>query len=124
MSAPQSVTANFGTIAVAPDVTAQLTISTGAPAFNRATGRFSQAVTIVNNGAALVSSAYVLDNLAAGYTMFAPNGFTSATAPVGSPYVEIGPLGAGGSITFTIQLTRTGTPALTYTPRVLGAGSR
>jgi hypothetical protein len=49
MDAPKSITANFTQILVAPNVTAQFTVTRGVPAFNRGTGRFSQVVTIVNN---------------------------------------------------------------------------
>ena len=33
-------------------------------------------------------------------------------------------IGAGATVTFQIELTRVGTPVLTYTPRVLGVGPR
>ena len=39
-------------------------------------------------------------------------------------YKEIGAISAGASVTFTVEFTPVGTPALTYTPRALGAGSR
>ena len=124
MDAAKSIAAVFSAVVGAPDVTAQLTITRGVLAFNRGTGRYSQTVTIINNGAALTASAYVVDSLAAGYAMFAPSGFTALTSPAGSPYKEIGAIGAGANVTFTVEFTRVGTPALTYTPRALGAGSR
>ena len=125
MDAAKSVTANFSAVqGVAPDVTAQLTVTRGAVVVNRATGRYLQSVTIGNNGAALASAAYVLDNLAAGYTLFAPSGQTLSALPAGNSYKEIGALGVGATVTFSIELTRVGTPVLTYTPRVLGNGPR
>jgi hypothetical protein len=108
----------------APAVTSQFKITLGAPVLNRTTNRFTQAITIVNSGAALTAAAFVLDNLAAGYALYQPSGLTSATVPAGSPYQELGAINAGASITFSIQLTRTGTPTLTYTPRILGVGLR
>jgi hypothetical protein len=94
--------------------------------FNRGTGRYFQSVTIVNNGTALAASAFVLDSLAAGYTVYQLNGtpVTTLAAPLGSPYLEVGPIAAGASVTFTVEFTRVGTPALVYTPRVLAAGIR
>jgi len=108
----------------AGNVTGQLTVTRGAVVFSRATSLYAQSVTVSNSGAALASAAFVLDNLAAGYTLYQPSGVTAATTPVGSPYQEIGPINAGATVTFTIQFTRTGTPALTYTPRILGPGAR
>jgi hypothetical protein len=124
MNAPQSITANFTAIVGAPNVTSQLSITGGVLAFSRATNRYTQTVTVTNNGSALTSAAYVLDNLAAGYTLIQPSGSTAFTSPVGSPYREIGALGTGGSVTFTVEFTRVGTPAFSYTPRILGVGSR
>lgn len=124
MDAAKAVTANFTAATAAPNVTSQVAISLSLPAFNRATGRFSQTVTLTNNGPALASAAYVIDNLAAGYTVFSPAGLTSQAAPAGSPFVEIGGIASGATVTFTVQFTRTGTPTLTYTPRVLGPGTR
>lgn len=123
MSAPATVTANFSP-AAAPAVTSQLTISRTAPAFNRATGRFSQTVRITNNGSALSGLAYVLDSLSAGYTLLDAGGVTSAALPAGSPYKEIGAIGPGETYSVTLEFVRTGNLALTYTPRVLGAGAR
>ncbi len=124
MNTPATVSAVFAVVSSAPDVTSQLTATQGVLAFNRGTRRFSQTVTIVNNGTALAAAAYVIDNLAAGYTMFLPSGVTSLAPPAGSPYNEIGAIGAGTSVTFAVEFTRVGTPAFTYTPRALGAGSR
>jgi uncharacterized repeat protein (TIGR01451 family) len=124
MSGPQTIAANFAGIVIAPDVTSQLSVSATGPIYNRVTGRFSQTLTLTNNGSALAASAVAFDNLAAGYTVFTPSGFTVATAPAGSAYVEVGAIPAGGTATVTVQFTRVGIPTLTYTRRVLGAGSR
>ena len=56
--------------------------------------------------------------------MFGNSGFTSGTTPIGSPYLETGPIGAGASITVTIEFTRTGTQPIAYSPRLLGEGVR
>ena len=125
MNAPATVTANFSAnTPMAPNLTAEVTITRSTPAFNRATGRFVQTVTISNPGAAIANAAFVLDSLPAGVALFQPAGVTSSAIPVGSPYKEIGSIGGGASVTVTLEFTRTGTPAITYTPRLLGAGTR
>ena len=106
------------------DLTSQVTITRGAAIFSRVTGRYTQSITLSNSGAALPATAFVLDNLATGYALYQSSGFTSAAAPASSPFQEIGVVGAGANVTFTLELTRTGTPALTYTPRILGPGAR
>ncbi|MCC6536131.1 MAG: Ig-like domain repeat protein [Bryobacterales bacterium] len=125
MNAPAAVVANFAEgVPVAPNLTAQVTVTRGAPAFNRATGRFTQTVTVSNPGAAIANPAFVLDSLPAGVALFQSAGVTLATVPAGSPYKEIGSIGGGAAVTFTLEFTRTGTAAITYAPRLLGAGSR
>jgi uncharacterized repeat protein (TIGR01451 family) len=109
---------------VTNNVTAQVSVSKTGVSLSRATGRYSQTVKLTNNGAALAAAAYVLDSLPSGVAMYQPDGYTSAALPAGSPYKEAGPIGAGASVTFTIQFTRTGTPSITYTARVLGSGPR
>jgi hypothetical protein len=106
------------------NVTTQLSVGATGVSLSRATGRYSQTVKVTNNGAALSAAAYVLDSLPSGVAMYQQDGYTSAALPAGSPYKEIGPIGAGASVTFTIQFTRVGTPPITYTTRVLGSGPR
>jgi uncharacterized repeat protein (TIGR01451 family) len=102
-----------------------LTYTQSALVQNRATGYFTRTVTVTNSGAAISASAYVADGLPAGVSMVSPSGTTDGSAPpAGSPYLELGPIGAGGSVTKTIQFSRTGTQAITYTTRILGAGPR
>jgi uncharacterized repeat protein (TIGR01451 family) len=91
---------------------------------NRITGIYSQTVKLTNNGTALPAAAYVFDSLPTGVTVSSATGFTSAALPAGSPYAEAGPIGANATVTLTIQFTRAGTQAVTYTARVLGSGLR
>jgi hypothetical protein len=105
-------------------VTPQVSIYATGVSYNRGTGLFTQTVKLTNNGAALAAAAYVLDSLHAGVTMSNPSGTTNAALPAGSPYLEAGPIGAGATVTLTIHFTRTGTPPITYTARVLGSGPR
>jgi len=112
-------------LASIPDnVTSQVSVSQSVVTFNRITGLYSQTVKIINNGPALSDAAYVAASLPSGVAMYEPTGYTTSQPPVGSPYKDLGAIGAGGSVTVTIQFTRTGTPAVTYTPVVLGPGPR
>jgi hypothetical protein len=119
-----SAASNSVTPGAAPDVTAQFSVTRSVVTLNRATGRYSQAVTITNNGAPLASAAYGADGLPAGVAMTSPDGFTSATVPNGSPYKELGTMGSGARLTIAIEFTRTGTQAFTYNARLLGPGPR
>jgi uncharacterized repeat protein (TIGR02543 family) len=104
---------------------ASLTYTQSLLVLNRSTGNYSRTVTVTNSGSAISASAYVADGLPAGVSMLNASGTTDAAAPpAGSPYVELGPIGANSSVTATIQFSRSGTQAVTYTTRVLGAGPR
>jgi hypothetical protein len=108
-----------------PDnVTTQISVNATVVTFNRLTNLYSQTVKLTNNGSALTAAAYVADSLPAGVAMYQPSGYTSAALPAGSPYKEAGPIAPGATVTLTVQFTRTGTPAITYTPRVMGPGPR
>jgi hypothetical protein len=109
---------------ISDNVTQQITVSASVVTLSRATGRYSQTIKLTNNGSALSGAAYVADSLPSGVTMYQPDGYTSAQLPAGSPYKEIGAIGSGASVTLTIQFSRTGTQAITYTPRIVGPGSR
>jgi hypothetical protein len=109
---------------ITSNVTAQMTIVESVVTFNRGTGLYTQTVKLTNNGAALPAAAYVLDSLHSGVALSNPDGYTSAALPAGSPYKEVGPIGAGATVTLTIHFTITGTPPITYTARVLGSGPR
>jgi hypothetical protein len=100
------------------------TYTQGAFLLNRRTGLIIQSVTVTNNGPAIAGAAYVADGLAVGVSMVSASGTTSATTPAGSPYQELGPIGANSSVTATIQFSLTATQAITYTVRILGPGAR
>jgi uncharacterized repeat protein (TIGR01451 family) len=106
------------------NATSQISVKTSVVTFNRGTGLYSQTVTLTNQGTALSSAAYVTDSLPTGVAMYQPSGVTNTALPAGSPYKEAGPIGAGATVTLTVQFTRTGTSPVTYTARILGAGPR
>jgi uncharacterized repeat protein (TIGR01451 family) len=121
-----TVTLN-GTVNVSATFTGSspFTYTQGAIVQNRTTGYITRTVTVTNNGAAVSACAFVTDGLPAGVTMANASGTTDSSAPpAGSPYRELGPIGANSSVTVTLQFTRTGTQAITYTPRILGSGPR
>ena len=101
-----------------------VTMTQSAIVFNRATGLFRQTVTVTNLGAPTAALALALDTLPPGVTLVGPSGFTAVTAPAGSPYVEMGPVGTGASVSQMLEFSRLGPVAITYTPRILGAGPR
>ena len=97
MNAARSVTATFS---VTPGA---LTYTAGTLALNRTTGRYRQAITITNHGAAVSNAAFVTDGLTPGVTLYQASGVTSAALPSGSPYLNVGPIGADGTLAMTIE---------------------
>jgi hypothetical protein len=107
------------------NVTSDVALNLGAPVLNRATGVWQQTVKITNTcGDTLSSIALVLDTLAAGWTVTNSDGTTTALQPSGSPYKNFGDLAVNATATITLQFTRTGTPAFTYSPRVVSGPNR
>src|SRR5262249_40408381 len=110
------------------DVSGQVKIVPGAFRFNKATGRYMQAVALTNIGSGTIPGwvSLVLDKLSSNASLFNKTGVTSATSPAGSPYINIkaGNLAPKASLTVLLEFTST-SPAITYATRVLaGPGSR
>jgi len=102
-----------------------VSINLGAPVYNRAAGVWQQAVKLTNTSdEALASLALVLDTLASAWTVTNSDGATGALEPAGSPYKNFGDLAANDTATVTVQFIRAGTPAFTYSPRVVAGASR
>jgi hypothetical protein len=122
MSTPQTVTATFNSTAAA-NVTGQVSIVLGGVRLNRTTNRYVQAVTLTNNGAALVNANLALDSLSPNATLFNPTGATGCTSPAGQPYVTLGALPPGTPVQVTLEFTNPSNGAIGYTPRIVaGAG--
>ena len=123
MNAAESVVANF-TSTAKTNVTSQMTSTVSGFRYNRITHNYLQSLTVTNNGAALSGPVYVaLDSLTGNATLVGSLGTTQCAAPVGSPYVLLSNgLGAGQSISLTLQFTSAAGPPFIYTPRYL-AGS-
>lgn len=103
-------------------VPAGIAITRGGFVLNRQTGRWNQAVTIVNNGANAIEGTIclALDNLSANASLYGANGTTTLLAPTGSSFVKlpISSLNAGQTATITLQFVNPTNAKITYTPRV------
>jgi hypothetical protein len=123
MNAAESVVANF-TSTAKTNVTSQITSSFSGFRYNRITHYYLQSLTVTNNGAALSGPIFVvLDSLTANATLVGSSGTTQCAVPAGSPYVLLSNgIGAGQSISLTLQFTSPAGPPFVYTPRYL-AGS-
>ena len=123
MNAAESVVANFTTTAKT-NVTSQMNTTVSGFRYNRITQNYLQSLTVTNNGAALSGPVYVaLDSLNGNATLVGSLGTTQCAAPVGSPYVLLSNgIGAGRTLTLTLQFTSAAGPPFIYTPRYL-AGS-
>jgi hypothetical protein len=109
----------------AANVTSDVALNLGTPVLNRATGVWQQTIKITNtSGETLTSLSFVLDTLAAGWTVTNGDGTTNTLVPAGSPYKNFGDLAADATATVTVQFTRAGTPAFTYSPRVVTGATR
>jgi len=97
---------------------AALTYTLTAPVTNRTTGFVTQTITVTNHGAALSAAAFAAVGLPAGVTMANASGTTAINSP-GAPYIALGPIGAGGTVSATIQFSRTGTQTVAYTVLLL-----
>jgi hypothetical protein len=121
LNTSQSVTAGFQSTAAAND-TGQVTVALGGFRVNRATGLYTQVVTLTNTGAAMAGPvSLAFDNLTAGVHLSNPAGSTSCTSPPGSPYatVSTGTWGSGQMLSVTVSFSVTTPTAISYTPRIL-----
>jgi hypothetical protein len=107
------------------NVTASVSLKLGTVVLNRATGIWQQTVVVSNTtNAAMNGLGYILDSLNPGWTLTNGDGVTTQLPPTSSSYKNFGPLGPNSAATVTLQFTRTGTPAFTYSPRVLSGSAR
>jgi hypothetical protein len=128
MNGPQTVTAVFILSDVATNVSSSVGIVRSGYTLNPLTGRFAQTVTLTNKSAATITGpiSLVLDGLTNGVSLFNATGATSVLPPVGSPYINGNAnLGAGQSVSLTLQFSDPAQTAITYATRVLaGPGTR
>ena len=121
MLEPQTVTANFVVCNCVTDVTSSVTITLGPIVLNPVTRHYAQTVMVTNSSGAAITPAIslVLDNLA-NATLVNATGTTAFGSPSISPYVTInGGIGAGQTVSFSLQFSDPTNGAITYTTRVL-----
>jgi len=109
------------------DITTSVSTTLGGIRRNIANGHFTQTVTVYNaSNTNLNGVALALDNLSATATLTNSAGLTVCASPAGSSYVAVAAtLNAGATASVNLDFTNSDTSsAITYTPRVLGAGSR
>jgi hypothetical protein len=106
-----------------------ITVAKSGLRVDHATGQWGQTVTLTNTTASALTGpmALVLDSLPSSVTLGNADGFTSVAAPLGSPYVlaaldESTQLGAGQSLTITLQFNNPSNVGITYSTRVLTGG--
>jgi hypothetical protein len=108
-----------------PGARVQLGITRGGLVYNRATRRFAQSLTVRNTGPVAVAGPIhlALDSLSGNATLVNPTGTTSTRPPLGSPYITMVPqgglLGAGATLTVTLQFDNPSMAPISYSHRVL-----
>jgi len=100
------------------DVTANMAIKQGALVYNRSLGIWQQTVLMTNKtGKTVTNPVFILTSLVPGWTLINGDGMTQYDAP-GSPYKKFGTVPADATATITLQFSRSGAPAFSYTPEV------
>ena len=100
-----------------PSVAGQFSFAQSVPVYNRGSRRWVRTLSFTNQGPALTAAAFVADSLSTGASMYLPDATTTAIAPVGSPYKELGPVGSGATVTFSVEFSIVGATPLSYTAR-------
>jgi hypothetical protein len=117
----------------AQDVTSQVQITRTGFRYNHSTGHFDLIGSVTNTSGAPIPGpiSLVVDNLSSNASLYGISGDTLCAAPQGSPYINIGNVGAGqsltpgGSISGAISFIDTAMTGITYSLRVLaGPGGR
>jgi len=125
------LTSSAGTVSISvtgtvTDVTGQISVASGPFLYSRATGTYTQVLTLTNTGSSAISGpiSVILGSLA-NATLANATGVTSAILPAGRPYINLGGLGAGASTTVFLSFTKTGAGSIAYSLQmVAGPGSR
>ncbi|MBL8481279.1 MAG: hypothetical protein JNJ60_03725 [Rhodocyclaceae bacterium] len=87
---------------------------------NLASGRYVQSVTLTNRAAVAAPGpiSFMLFNLSANATLANAGGATSIVQPAGTPYVNVGGLSAGQSVTITLEFSNPSNAGITYDARI------
>ncbi len=117
----------------AEDVTSQVQITRTGFRYNHSTGLFALIGSVTNTSGSPILGpiSLVVDNLSSNASLYGISGDTLCAAPQGSPYIDIGNIGAGqslapgASISGAIDFIDTAQTGITYNLRVLaGPGGR
>jgi len=115
------------------DVTSQVQITPSGFRYNHSTGLFALIGSVTNTSGAPIPGpiSLVVDDLSTNASLYGISGDTLCAAPQGSPYINIGNIGAGqelapgASISGSIGFIDTAMTGITYSLRVLaGPGGR
>ena len=120
MLEPQVVTTNFVVCNCVTDVSSSVTVTRGPIVFHPVTRSYAESVMVTNNSIAAITPAIslVLDNLT-NATLVNATGTTAFGSPSVSPYITMGALAAGQTVSFTLQFSDPTNGAISYTTRVL-----
>ena len=110
----------------ASNISTSVGVTMAAPKLNRKTGRYTQTVTLKNNGGATSGPvSLVLDQLSTNATLFNAAGTTACAPPLGSPYINFQFSPGKKPTTVTLEFANPSGQPVAYTARVLaGPGSR
>ena len=117
----------------AADVTSQVHIARTGFRYNHSTGRFDLIGSVTNTSGSPIPGpiSLVVENLSTNASLYGISGATLCAVPQGSPYINIGGIGAGqplapgASISGAISFIDTAQTGITYSLRVLaGPGGR
>jgi hypothetical protein len=126
-----NLTSSAGTVSISvvgtvTDVTGQISVASGPFLYSRATGTYTQVLTLTNTGGTAITGpiSVILSNLA-NATLANATGTTSALLPAARPYINVGAIGAGASVSVSLSFTKTGAGSITYSVQIAaGPGSR
>ena len=108
------------------DLFTNVSIKRGGFVLDRRTGRYSQQVTLTNNGSMAIAGpqALVLDSLSSNTSLVNATGVTANNAPTGSPFLSAsGDLAPGASVTVSLLFSKPTSGAITYSARTVSGAA-
>lgn len=101
--------------------TAYVQLTIGTPRFDRVRARWLRTVSVTNSGAANETAvAIALQNITPGTaTLLNQTGTTAAYLPAGMPYLELGPIAPGATVTRDLEFNS----SATFRPHILGSST-
>ena len=121
MDSTKNVVANFTSLANT-NITPQMISQLSGFRYNRISNTYLQSLTVTNHGAAIGGPVYLaFDSLSSGAVLINSLGTTFCAAPSGSPYLFVSKtgMGAGETVTLSLQFNAPSGPPILFTPRYL-----